>query len=87
MNQKRTATLKRVRFKAMLYRGCMKNKTVILKVTYTYNVTYGHEDHLADIKRDLEKDPIHELCGASVASDGNVHSYSCERKGKGVVAV
>jgi len=63
----------------------MDKKTATLKVMYTYKVTYGHEEHLAEIKRDLEKAPIHGIDGAGVASDGKVHSYSCERKGKGVV--
>lgn len=64
----------------------MDKKTATLKVTYTYKVTYSHEDHLDKIKRELKESPIHGLGGAGLASDGKAHHYSCERKGKGSVA-
>jgi len=56
----------------------MKPKKIELLVTYKFKVSYEHGDHLRDIKKELKKHPITDMCGAGVASDGHVYGYSCK---------
>jgi len=51
-----------------------------IKVTYTFDITYNHEDHLNSIKKDLLREPELEMMGSGVASDDNIYSYRCRMR-------
>lgn len=61
-----------------------KKKTKVL-VTYTFTVEYEHKEHLESIKRELEKRPMLDMCGAGKASNGECYGYSCRLSGKGQI--
>lgn len=63
----------------------MKTKKKTVKVQYEFEIEYEHKDHLKHILNDLEKEPINSRCGAGVASDQKVYSYSCKRIGNGKI--
>ena len=57
-------------------------KTKVVEITYKFKIKYGHIDLLKRIMRDLRKEPIYDMGGASII-DGEAYSYSCKRVGKG----
>ena len=57
-------------------------KTKVVEITYKFNIKYGHINLLKRIMRDLKKEPIYDMGGASII-DGEAYSYSCKRVGKG----
>ncbi|MBW1791575.1 MAG: hypothetical protein JRJ14_04785 [Deltaproteobacteria bacterium] len=61
----------------------MKKK--VIEVTYTFDVSYKHKDHLESIENDLLKEPIFNMSGAGVASDDIVYSYNCKMRQKGKI--
>ena len=64
----------------------MKRQKQTVEVTYKFEISYEHPDHLKRIIADLEKNPIFSMGGAGVNDKGNgCYSYSCERVGKGAV--
>ena len=63
----------------------MRKKTATINVTYTYTATYEHDDHLAYLKSEIEKEPFIEMGGVGAASDDRVYPYSCKRTGNGVI--
>jgi ABC-type enterochelin transport system ATPase subunit len=60
-------------------------KKRVIKVTYTFDVEYEHEDHLKCIKRDLQKAPVVNMQGAGVAGGDTVYSFKCRMRDKGKI--
>ena len=61
---------------------------VFIEVSYWFEVSYEHEQHLNDIKRDLLIEPINRMSGGGVVvEDGEKHifGFSCKRVGLGEI--
>ena len=55
----------------------MKKKKV--KFIYTFEIEYEHIEHLNDILKSLNDEPIISMSGAGAASNNKVYGYRCKR--------